>query len=38
MLDMLIERIMMQLSSLGGYRMNLLGVVVVETAQTTMFR
>ena len=38
MLDMLIERIMIQLSSLGGYRMNLRGVVVVETAQTTMFR
>jgi hypothetical protein len=38
MLDMLIERIMIQLSSLGGYRMNLRGVVVVETVQTTMFR
>ena len=38
MLDMLIERIMTQLSSLGGYRMNLRGVVVVETVQTTMFR
>jgi hypothetical protein len=38
MLDMLIGRIMRQLSSLGVYRMNLRGVVVVETVQTTMFR
>ena len=38
MLDVLIQRMAIQLCNLGGNRMNLRGVVAVETVQTTMFQ
>jgi hypothetical protein len=38
MLDVLIQRMAIQLFNLGDNRMNLRGVVAVETVQTTMFR
>jgi hypothetical protein len=38
MLDVLIQRMAIQLFNLGGNRMNLRGVMAVETVQTTMFR